>query len=236
MEYHQGHAALPNITIKAHAGTTTAKSGLYEYFIRVLQDSSGRVASPDRSTNGQGNLLITGILDEPVSIGRMVTQGVAGLFVPKLCEYCQKKELIGFAIRKEIPPPHFNDFIAVVEQYPGGPERTPEGQEPIAPAPWWSTVVTMISTVFADDLLKLEQDLPWPVEMAIQRLAKDFRVIPTCSPKPPMTRINRMKLATVEDIIQPLKHPRYLNDFLVNSHVIAENVATWSRKSSKRSS
>ncbi len=33
-----------------------------------------------------------------------------------------------------------------------------------------------------------------------------------------------MKLQTVQDIIRPLKHPIYLNDFLVNCYLIAEYV------------
>ncbi len=204
-----------------HPGSTTAKSGLYEEFIRVLQDS-GEIMISNRSTKEKGDLLITGILDEPVSIHQMVTQGVAGLFVPKLCEYCEKKELIGFAIRKEIPPPHFNDFITIMSD-----PQVDRSEHQKAGAYLTSALVehgiTMISTVFADDLLKLEQDLPWRVEMAIQRLAKDFRLMPMFA-EASDDAVKKMKLATVEDIIRPLKHPRYLNDFLVNSHVIAENV------------
>ena len=38
--------------------------------------------------------------------------------------------------------------------------------------------IGQISVVFKDDLIALELNLPWRVEMAIQRLAKDLTVLP----------------------------------------------------------
>jgi len=46
--------------------------------------------------------------------------------------------------------------------------------------------ISHVSTVFLDDIIVLEKNLPWRVEMAIQRLAKDLKVLP-------MFRANRMR-------------------------------------------
>ncbi|MEZ4568246.1 MAG: hypothetical protein R2860_15240, partial [Desulfobacterales bacterium] len=72
-------------------------------------------------------------------------------------------------------------------------------------------------------MVKLETDLPWRVEMAIHRLAKDLKVMPLFK-NVDSDAIKKMKLQTVQDIIRPLKHPTYLNDFLVNCYIIAKYV------------
>jgi HEAT repeat protein len=59
--------------------------------------------------------------------------------------------------------------------------------------------------------------------MAMHRLAKDLKVMPLFKGVS-AEAIREIKFQTVADIIRPLNHPKFLNDFLVNCHVIAQHV------------
>ena len=59
--------------------------------------------------------------------------------------------------------------------------------------------------------------------MAIQRLAKDLKVLPMFRGESD-DGIRRMKLQIVQDILRPLRQPEFLRDLVVNCHVIASHV------------
>ena len=80
-----------------------------------------------------------------------------------------------------------------------------------------------ISTVFMDDIIVLEKNLPWRVEMAIQRLAKDLKIMPMFKEKSD-DAILRLKVKIIHDIIRPLKYGEYLKELLVNCYIIAKYV------------
>jgi HEAT repeat protein len=83
--------------------------------------------------------------------------------------------------------------------------------------------VSEISTVFMDDLIALELNLPWRVEMAIQRLAKDLKVLPMFQKKSDDV-IGKLKLQIIQDILRPLRHPEFLKDLIINCYIIAQHV------------
>ena len=204
-----------------HPGADSAKAGLYEEFIGVLKGQR-EIMITNHNTRDGIDLMITGILDEPISIRVLVGPGVAELFVPKLSEYCERKQLLSFALKSDIRPGHFYQFIDIMSD-PKVDDHKEDQAGKFLTSAFIEHGITDISTVFVDDMVKLETDLPWRVEMAIHRLAKDLKVMPLfkgVSAK----EINQRKLQTVQDIIRPLKHPTYLNDFLVNCYLIAEYV------------
>jgi len=204
-----------------HPGADSAKAGLYEEFIGVLKGQR-EIMITNHNTRDGIDLMITGILDEPISIRVLVGPGVAELFVPKLSEYCERKQLLSFALKSDIRPGHFYQFIDIMSD-PKVDDHKDDQAGKFLTSAFIEHGITDISTVFVDDMVKLETDLPWRVEMAIHRLAKDLKVMPLfkgVSAK----EIKQRKLQTVQDIIRPLKHPTYLNDFLVNCYLIAEYV------------
>ena len=204
-----------------HPGSQKAKRGLYEAFQQCLRDSA-EIMITSQETREKTDVLITGILDEPVNVRTLVGAGMAELFVPKLREYFSRKGLVSFAIRKSISAEHFDGFVNVMSD----PTADHGGNAKVGELLTQALVergISDISLVFMDDIIVLEKNLPWRVEMAIQRLAKDLKVLPMFRGESD-DAIKRMKLQIIQDILRPLKHPEFLKDLIINCYVIAKHV------------
>ena len=205
----------------AHPGSFTAKQGLYDEFQQVLADSRELVLTVAESRESE-DISITGILDAPVSIRTIVGKGVAALFVPKLYEYFDKKKLLTLAIKKQISAAHFETFVAIMSN-PDADRSEDKNAGHLLTHELVKNNIAEISTVFADDQLNFEKNLPWRVAMAMHRLAKDLKLLPLFKGVDTDV-IRKMKQQSVQDIIRPLSHPHLLNDFLVNCYIIADHV------------
>ncbi len=204
-----------------HPGSAGAKQGLFEAFKKCLADSN-EIMITHQETREHSDILITGILDEPVNVKTLVGAGMAELFVPKLREYFKRKALVSFAIKQNITPEHFERFVDIM----GDPKADTGERDEIGKLLSNELVkheITEISTVFVDDLIMLELNLPFRVEMAIQRLAKDLSVMPLFKNRDHES-IRTMKLQIIQDILRPLKHPEFLKDLIINCYIIAQHV------------
>jgi hypothetical protein len=204
-----------------HPGAENSKQGLYDAFKNCLQDSS-EIMITHQETREHSDILITGILDEPVNVKILVGAGMAELFVPKLREYFKRKSLVSFAVKKDITRQHFDSFVDIMSD----PQADAGEKDKIGELMSGALIdhgITEISTVFVDDLILLELNLPFRVEMAIQRLAKDLKVMPLFKGKD-QEKIRIMKLQIIQDILRPLKHPEFLKDLIINCYIIAQHV------------
>ena len=96
-----------------HPGSAGAKQGLYESFKKCLGDSN-EIMITHQETREQSDILITGILDEPVNVKTLVGTAMAELFFPKLREYFKRKALVSFAVKQDITPEHFERFVDIM--------------------------------------------------------------------------------------------------------------------------
>ena len=204
-----------------HPGSQKAKHGLYEALQRCLRDCP-EIMVTNQEVRERNEILITGILDEPVNVRTVVGAGMAELFVPKLSECFNRKALVSFALKKVITPEHFESFVDVMSDPTAERGQHAKVGELLTRA-LVDRGITEISTVFMDDIIVLEKNLPWRVEMAIQRLAKDLKVLPMFQGESDEA-IKRMKLQIIQDILRPLKHPEFLKDLIINCYVIAKHV------------
>jgi HEAT repeat protein len=204
-----------------HPGSQNAKQGLYNRFQGILDDSN-EILIANRETREKKDFYIMSILDEPISIKILVGTNRAELFEPKLREYFNRKSLVSFAIKKKISLNHFNRFIDIMcdprtddmEQHQVGELLTSQLIE---------NGITDISSNFLEDKLFFKQNLPWRVEMAIQRLAKDLKILPQFA-EASEEKLKTMKIDIIKDILRPLKHPDLLKELIINCYVIVENV------------
>ena len=204
-----------------HPGAQKAKNGLYTQFLNCLGQSP-EIMITNLETPKKKDILITGILDEPVSVRTLVGAGMADLFVPKLTEFFNRKGLISFALKNQIPAPHFESLIDIMSD-PKADSGTDHKMGELLTRALTQNGIKEISTVFMDDMIVLEKNLPWRVEMAIQRLTKDLKIMPMFREKSD-DAILRLKVKIIHDIIRPLKYGEYLSELLVNCYIIAEHV------------
>lgn len=204
-----------------HPGAQKAKKGLYSNFINCLGESQ-EIMITNVDIPKKKDILITGILDEPVSVRTLVGAGMAELFVPKLTEVFNRKGLISFAIKKQIPSAHFESYIDIMSDPRADRGENNKLGELLTKA-LAKNGIKEISTIFMDDIIVLEKNLPWRVEMAIQRLTKDLKIMPMFKEKSD-DAILRLKVKIIHDIIRPLKYGEYLKELLVNCYIIAEYV------------
>ena len=204
-----------------HPGAQQAKSGLYDSLLRSI-GAKQEIMLINQETREKTDILISGILDEPVSVRTVVGQGMAELFVPRLRDFFNRKSLVSFALKREITPAHFETFVDIMSD-PKVDTGTGTKAGDLLTESLVAAGITEISTVFVDDMLMLEENLPWRVEMAIHRLAKDLKVLPMFKNKTE-EEIRALKLSIVEDIIRPMQHPDMLKDIVLNCHVIARHV------------
>ncbi len=204
-----------------HPGSEGAKQGLYEKFQNCLGESR-QVEITKQETREKVDILISGILEEPVNVRTLVGTGMAELFLPKLTEYFKRKALVSFAVKNDITPEHFESFVDIMsDPKADSGEGTKIGQ--LLSTALVEHGITEISTVFMDDLIMLELNLPWRVEMAIQRLAKDLKMLPMFQSGSD-ENIRTLKLQIIQDIIRPLRHPEFLKDLVINCYIIAKHV------------
>ena len=204
-----------------HPEAGGAKRGLYDAFQGCLGESS-EIMLTNQETRERSDILITGILEEPVNVRALVGTRMAELFVPKLRDYFNRKGLVSFAIKKRITLEHFEGFVDIMSDPKADRGEDARIGELLSNA-LVEQGITEISTVFMDDIIALELNLPWRVEMAIQRLAKDLKVLPMFQ-KQSDEAIREMKLQIIQDIIRPLRHPEFLKDLIINCYIIARHV------------
>ncbi len=205
----------------AHPSSRSAKLGLHEKFLACL----GNRAELCLALNDRGetaDITVSGALEETLTARNLLGAGTADLFLPKLRDYFQRKGLLSIAIKGQTSAEEFSRFIDIlidpqVDQAPAGKVGGLFTQALVAAG------IATVSTVFNDDLLALETTLPWRVELAIRRLAKDLKVLPMFKDRSE-EEIRRMKTQIVQDIIRPLRHPAFLKDLVINCSVIARHV------------
>jgi hypothetical protein len=205
-----------------HPGSKKAKEGIYTDF-KVAAGDRSDITLTSQETQGRFDVLVSGILDDQVSLRGLVGIEQAEIYMPKLKDYFSRKNLVSFSMKRNLPLAHFEDFIDIMSDPIR--DRGTEGEVgSLLTSALVDRGITEVSTIFVDDMIIFELKLPWRVEMAIQRLAKDLKVLPMFKDKT-AEEIQDIKIRIIQDIMRPLREPHMLKDIVVNAHVIARHVA-----------
>ncbi len=210
---------------KDHPGTEKAKRGLFDELNSSLGDSSEIMLSLNEES-GQSGIMIFSILEDPVSVRLVVGAGQSEIFEPRLQEYFKRKNLLSFTVKKNITLEHFEKFVDIMcapDAEDGEEAMEVEEEGEALTSALVNNGITEITTVFLEETITILEDIPWRVQMAIQRLAKDLKTLPAFEDKSEAD-LRAMKVEIIKDIIRPLQHPEFLKDMLLNCHVIAQNV------------
>lgn len=204
-----------------HPESRKAKEGLYAALAAALQDEP-EIGLISRTTTEVSDILVSGVLEEPVSLRALFSAGTAEMFLPKFREYFERKGLVSFTIKAGISAEHFETFVDIMSDPAVDKEEASEVGHLLTSALVRNNIQE-ISTVFQDDMIKLGLKLPWRVEMAIQRLAKDLRTVPMFQ-NLSAEELARLKARIIQDILRPLREPHLLKDMVINCYLIARHV------------
>jgi len=204
-----------------HPVSQEAKKGLYTEFQKAL-GASTELMLTCHEAGDKVDIHISGILDEPFNIKKLTKENTLDLFVPKLKDYFERKNLNSFVIKKYITLEHFESFIDVMS------EPIPESADVSRLGEYLTKAltdldITEVSTIFKTDIILSRGKLPWRVSIILRRLAKDLKVLPMFR----STSEDKMKLVKrqiVGDIIRPLHSSDLVRDLIINGDVIVQHL------------
>jgi hypothetical protein len=204
-----------------HPGAKSAKQGLYQEFKDAIQDSR-EIMITYMQARERSDLLVSGVLEDQVSVRTVVGTGMAELFIPKLKDYFERKGLLSIALKHDMPEESFSWFVDIMSD-PKADRGVDSQVGAILTKALAEHGITEVSAVFVDDVVMLEERVSWRVQMAINRLAKDIKTLPMFKGLGER-EIHRMKVRIVQDIIRPLRQPALLKDIVINCYVIVKHV------------
>jgi len=205
-----------------HPGAQKAKQGLYQEFREAVKDYAELGFMLQQKVGQAPEFLITGVSEETIPLKKLMGAQTGELFLPKYLDYFGRKRLVSLSFRASIPEEAFYRFVDIM-----GDPTVDKGEASEAGRLLTRMLVesgiTDISAIFEDDLIYIETKLPWRVEMAIQRLAKDLKVLPMFK-NVSGEEMRRLKAQIVHDILRPLRTPELLKDIVLNAYIIARQV------------
>ena len=204
-----------------HPVSLDVKKGLYDAFKYALGNSSEIMLSCHDAEDSV-DIHISGILDEPFNIKKLTHENTLGLFVPKLKDYFERKNLNSFVIKKQITARHFESFIDVMSEPVADLNESASLGEYLTKA-LIDLDITEVTAIFKDDIVLPRGKLPWRVSIILRRLAKDLKVIPMFK-EASADRIKMARKQIVEDIIRPLHNHELLHELIVNCDVISSQL------------
>lgn len=204
-----------------HPVSHEVKKGLYDAFISALGDSA-EIMLTCHNVEEQVDIHISGILEEPFNIRKLTHATTSDLFVPKLKDYFERKNLNSFVIKKQITSGHFESFIDVMSEPIAESADVAQLGDYLTKA-LADLDITEVSTVFKTDIVLARGKLPWRVSIILRRLAKDLKVIPMFR-SATEDKMKQVKKQIVEDIIRPLHKSDLLRDLIVNCDVIVNHI------------
>ena len=204
-----------------HPVSMEVKKGLYDTFESAL-GTSKELMLTCHEVEDKVDIHISGILDEPFNIRKLTHATTSDLFVPKLNDYFERKNLNSFVIKKYITPEHFESFIDVMSEPIADSTDSSRLGEYLTKA-LADLDITEVSTIFKTDIVLSRGRLPWRVAIILRRLAKDLKVIPMFR-SASADKMKLIKKQIVEDIIRPLHKSDLLRDLIINCDIIVNHI------------
>lgn len=210
-----------------HPETSRAREGLYNDLLSIFKGRR-EITFVAVTTKDRRDVMVDGVVDEPVNISSLMFIGMAEMFIPKFLEYFDRKNLSSFSIKASITRDEFENFIDIMSESPFQEEGKIDTRERYTLKLIKNNVLN-VSTIFAIDLVGKERKLPWRVEIALTRLKRDLNLIPLYK-NLSKEKMSELKNMVFDDIIRPIKSPALIKDIIVNLDIVSHDIAGISRE------
>jgi len=101
-----------------HPETGRARAGLYDGFQSLVKDRR-ELTFVAVTTEEKSDVLVDGVVDEPVTLSSLMLKGMGEIFIPKFIEYFERKNLSSFSIKANISKNEFDDFMELLSRGSG---------------------------------------------------------------------------------------------------------------------
>ena len=116
------------------------------------------------------NILVDGPLPETQQLSGLMTRGMAEVYVPRLSNFLERKDLISLTLKETMTEEEFSVFVDVMS------EPSFATLDNTTKAQFMNRLreseITHISFVFNEDLVAEDRKLPWRAQLSISRLRK----------------------------------------------------------------
>jgi HEAT repeat protein len=201
----------------AHPSAQSAKTGLYEDFKKIIEDREN-LGFIRKETGEKKDILIDGLLPEPVELSGIMPHSTAELFIPRFLDFYERRTLLSYTIKKSISRKEFESFLDLMSQPPVASERTGAEADRLTQS-FLDQGIISVSVIFSGDVVGADRHLPWRVELALTRLSKDLKMVPLYKGVDPKL-LGRAKRQVFEDIIRPVRRPDFVKEILINSDLV----------------
>lgn len=201
-----------------HPESKRAKAGLYQQFRSCLDDKN-ELTFIAREEEERKEIFIEGIYPEPQKLSRIMARGMAELYIPKLAEYLERKDLISLTLKSRMNQDEFIRFIDLMSEPSVVDIRREEDKERFVQALYCYKILD-ISYLFDEELLAPKREMPWRARLMLSRIRKDLKMIPYFQ-KMSEQELQEIRKKLIQDGIRPILHFDLLYAILQNSDLAA---------------
>ncbi len=200
-----------------HTGSAVAKQRLYQEWAQ-LDKKDREVSFMIQDQKEEAGILIYGILSDVTPLKKLFSPEMADLFIPKFCDYFDRRHLVSFTLKPDITFEEFEGFIDLMS----APSTAVEMRQAITEMTenLVRRRIVHVSTVYAEELCAQQRSLHWMTQVVLTRLNKDLRMIPLYKHFTEEQR-TQVKTRIFQDILRPLSNVTVLKEVLVNGDLIS---------------
>ncbi len=199
---------LPN-----HPESNGAKAGLYETFT-ALAARSGELTFYTREEDEQDEIFIEGAAPHELPISQVMTKRMADVYVTKFLEFLQRMGLTSISISTRISKEEFSHFIDLMSEQSLVDMNHKDTKERFEKS-LAEHGIRNASFIFNEDFISTRRSIPWRVTLALSRLRKDLKLLPTLQTME-SAKLEVVKKETLHYALKPLSNPEQVYAFLMN--------------------
>ena len=203
-----------------HPEARQARAGLHAQ-LRTLLKGRFELGFVRTTAAEHPEIIVEGVLPEPINLAALLGKGVGALFVPKLYEYFERHALQSFAIKAETTEQEFETLVDVITREPGvgrGQGKANLGQVLL------DRHVYHVSTLFSEELVGRERRINWRVRLALSRLKKDLRIVPMYK-QAGAQAAQRATQQILKEVSLHIRRPDLLCSLLLNCDLVGADPA-----------
>ncbi len=199
---------LPN-----HPESNGAKAGLYETFT-ALAARSGELTFYTWEEDEQDEIFIEGAAPHELPISQVMTKRMADVYVTKFLEFLQRMGLTSISISTRISKEEFSHFIDLMSEQSLVDMNHKDTKERFEKS-LAEHGIRNASFIFNEDFISTRRSIPWRVTLALSRLRKDLKLLPTLQTME-SAKLEVVKKETLHYALKPLSNPEQVYAFLMN--------------------